>query len=131
MLWPLGFAPPRDSFPLSSYPMFARARTSAGLTLDYFVAVAPGGERSFVTPDDVGSAEVLQARSAIIDAVRGGRGARQRLCTAVAARLARRRVLGTLRLVRGRHDAIAYLAHGVTGTEKVLATCPISREATP
>lgn len=128
LAWPLTFGPPRDSFPLSSYPMFARARKTAELRLHYFVAVGPGGERSFVAPRDVASAEVLQAQAVIAHAARGGKSARDQLCAAVARRLGGRpgRAGGELRLVKGRHDAIAYLTgQDQTGIEKILARCPI------
>ena len=42
----------RDSFPLSSYPMFARPSTSALITMEYAVAITRDGERVVVGHDE-------------------------------------------------------------------------------
>ncbi len=126
LLYPLTWSAPRDSFPLSSYPMFARAQTSPVMSLEYFVIERRGEGRVYVAPEYVANAEVLQARAVIARAARGGRSARQRLCEQVAARLAEAgvRVGGTLRMVRGKHDAVAYLTgRDTSGKEQTLAEC--------
>ena len=51
VLWPLTWGATRDSFPLSSYPMFAHNRRSAVLGAVYAVATDPDGQRRYVPPD--------------------------------------------------------------------------------
>jgi len=128
VLYPLSWPRQRDSFPLSNYPMFARGRRSAALTLIYGVAVGPGDERRFVPPKLVGNREVLQARAVFDRAARGGRRGALELCRAIAARVAAGDGLAGahhIQIVRGRHDAIAYFDRGALGREKVLARCPV------
>jgi hypothetical protein len=127
LLMPLTYRAGEDSFPLSNYPMFARARSSPELKLTYFVVDLSGGGRRAVAPADVANVEVLQAASLIADADRRGADARRRLCATVARRLASRRDHGgaTLRMVRGKHDAVALLTAGTRGVERTLARCAI------
>ena len=75
-----------DGFPLSTFPMFSRARPDE-LSLDHVVLVAADGTTTPVPPGLVFSSEVLQTKVAIHRAVRGGRRAAERLCQRVAARL--------------------------------------------
>lgn len=132
VLWPLTWRPPRDSFPLSSYPMFARNRRSATLSAVYAVADERGGGRTYVPPELIANREVLQARAVLDRAARGGRKGAMTLCREVSRRIAER---GTgrlaeaveVRIIRGRHDAVAYFETGELGTERVLARCPVER----
>jgi hypothetical protein len=117
-----------DSFPLSTYPMFALRRTGARLYLEYFVAIGPHGLRRFVPPELVASPEVMQTLVSIHAAV--ARGDTDRLCRRVATRVRDRREFAgtdTLTLVAGRHAAIDYLVRGIPGTETVLVACAIDR----
>ena len=130
VLLPLSWPQSRDSFPLSNYPMFARGRRSAELRAVYAVAVDDGGGRAFVSPKLVGSREVLQARALLERAARGGAEAVGALCRSIAARVAvvddgemARAV--EVRIVRGRHDPIAYFDRGVLGREHTLGTCRV------
>lgn len=75
-----------DSYPLSNYPMFSRARPRA-VDIDHLVAITKGGERRVVPPGLVASDEVLQAKVVIATAVGRGRASARALCLAVAARL--------------------------------------------
>ncbi|MEZ4403496.1 MAG: hypothetical protein R3B06_25955 [Kofleriaceae bacterium] len=131
--WPLGRHPlAGDSFPLSTYPMFAQRRRDARLYLEYVVAVGPGGGRRHVPPALVASPEVMQAITTVHQAV--ARGDAPVLCRRVAERLARRssyRGFDTVQVVAGNHAAIAYLVDGVHGSERILAACPIPREGAP
>ena len=126
-LYPLLFVPPRDSFPLSNYPMFARAKTSPVVNLYYFVAQTPSGGRLFVAPAFVANNEVLQARSVIHHAVRRGRDDAAALCRQVAGRLAGEREYAgaVLSIVAGRHDAVAYLTRDEHGTERIITRCSV------
>ena len=132
LLYPLSFAPGRDSFPLSSYPMFARARTSSELAIDHFLVAQPDGSARFVAPAIVASGEVLQVRALIGEAIARGPQASAALCADVAARLAGREGHAglELRLVRARYDALAYLTGRDTrGTQRVHVRCPIPAAA--
>jgi len=86
-IWPVFRAPPRDSFPLSDYPMFSSVRGRAWIHV--VVAVDENGNQRSVPPRLVANAEVMQAAQTIAKAVRRGDPARQRLCREVADRLAR------------------------------------------
>jgi hypothetical protein len=136
MLWPLGWAPYEDSFPLSSYPMFSNPRESAEMALKYAVGVSADGERSWIEPGLVANGEVLQARATISRSIKAGKAAAKKLCRDIAARIAARGTLPAveeIRLVTGVHDAVAYLTgRDRVGKEKVHAKCPVpGREAAP
>jgi hypothetical protein len=132
VLWPLRWGATRDSFPLSSYPMFARNRRSAVLGAVYAVASASDGERRYIPPDLVANREVLQARAVLDRAARGGKKGAMELCRELADRLAARGGASfagatSVSIIRGRHDAALYFETGALGSEKVLAVCPVER----
>lgn len=130
VLFPLRFERGRDSFPLSSYPMFARAKTSAAMQLHYFLGLTEAGERRYLRPELVANQEVLQARAVIAHAVRRGPADADQLCRQVADRVAAEDEVADvveLRLVEGRHDAIAFLVDGDVGSERVVARCGVPR----
>ena len=80
-----------DSFPVSTYPMFA-ARRTAEVTISHAVAVDVDGTRRAVSPGAVANLEVMQAFETVRQAVRQGPAATQRLCERIATR--RRRTGG-------------------------------------
>jgi hypothetical protein len=127
--WPLTRDPARgDSFPLSTYPMFAFRRPDARVALHYAVATGPGGARRHVPPERVANAEVMQAMMTLRGAA--SRGESPRLCREIAARLtydARFAAMDTVQIVFGDHRGVAYLTRGVHGPERELARCPIPR----
>ncbi len=128
VLVPLSWPASRDSFPLSNYPMFARGRRSATLNATYAVAFDAGGGRHWVPPPLVGNREVLQARAMLERAVRGGSASIGALCRSIATRVAaagRGELAGAVevRIVRGRHDPIAYFESGALGPEQTLGRC--------
>lgn len=129
--WPLAWHPVRgDSFPLSTYPMFASRRPGAKLYLEYLVATGPDGARRHVPPELIANHEVIQAIVTVQQAV--SRGDAKGLCTRVAARVARDRRfdrMDTLSVIGGNHAAVDYLVRGLHGTERVLAKCAIARGA--
>lgn len=130
--WPLGRDPEReDSFPLSTYPMFAFKRPGARVAMDYVIALGPAGARRSVPPALVGNPEVMQALMTVRGAVQ--RGAAPALCREVAARVARDRrfaAFDTVAVVFGDHRAIDYLSRGVHGPEREHTRCPIPRPPT-
>ena len=133
VLWPLAWPSGRDSFPLSSYPMFARGRRSAELRAVYAVATDGRGERRYVPPALVANREVLQARAVLDRAARGGKQDAAILCGEIAGRIAAGAGAAPfasaveVRIVRARHDAGVYFDTGALGREKVLARCPVER----
>lgn len=131
--WPLTRDPEReDSFPLSTYPMFAFRRPDARVALHYAVAVGEGGARRHVPPERVANAEVMQAMMTIRRAV--SRGEQAKLCREIAARLTyddRFDAMDAVTIVFGDHRGVAYLVDGVRGRERELARCPIPRPDGP
>jgi hypothetical protein len=132
VLWPLGWEAGRDSFPLSSYPMFAHGRTDSTLNAIYALAFDADGARHWVPTRLVGSREVLQARAVYERAARGGKRGLPGLCRSIAGRIAAIRT-GELaaavevRILHGRHDSIAYFESGTLGEERALISCRVPR----
>lgn len=116
-----------DSFPISTYPMFARPRGQP--TLYAAIARAADGSERRLTPSLVGSEEVLQAKVLIARSVEQGPAAAQALCQAIAGRIAASPSGADLRaveIVRRRYDPIAYFVSGPEPLEQaVLQTCPV------
>jgi hypothetical protein len=117
-----------DSFPLSTYPMFAFKRTGARVAMDYVIATGPDGARRHVPPELVANHEVMQALMTIRRAVQSGRA--MTLCTEVAARVARDGRfdrMSTIQVVFGDHRGVDYLVRNIHGTERTHARCAIPR----
>lgn len=96
MISPIFKEPPRDSFPLSDYPMFSTVREAAFLQIA--VGVGPGGAEERLPPSLVASSEVMQAAQTLRRAVYQD-GAAQ-LCREIADRVARSRAHSHLERVR-------------------------------
>ena len=127
--WPLVRDPRDDGFPLSTYPMFAVERPTT-LTMDYALGVTAAGERRILSPRLAGTGEVLQAYALFERAVHGPRDELQRLCTQIAARVARDddyRDVVAVRIVTGQHDAIDTLVHHHLGPELERIRCVVLR----
>jgi hypothetical protein len=108
--------PPRDSFPLSDYPMFSHGRPDPFMTLTHAVGITPDG-RAVPLPPLVAAdnREVLQAMMTISSSVHGGRGAV--FCEEVAARVRASddtdlADVTAVAIVTSRYDAIAYFETG-------------------
>lgn len=133
-LEPVVRSPDDDGFPLSTFPMFASARPSE-LAMTYAQGVTRDGALRTLTPAHVGTGEVMQAYAMLQAAAARGDAARDELCAAIAARVARDdayRDVVAIRVVSARQDAVAYLADGTTGEAHLRAMCPVRRdEAAP
>lgn len=120
-----------DSFPLSSYPMFARPRGQP--TLYAVVARAGDGSERRLAPSWLGSSEVLQAKVLIQRSVESGAEATRALCRSVAERIAAAADAGDLRwveVVRRRYDPVAYFVTGPEPLEQErLERCPVPHPA--
>jgi len=89
VLWPAFRDPPRDSFPLSNYPMFSYGRPSPMLTMPQALGVHEDGTRTPLPPTiSAGTYEVLQSMMTIDAAIRGGPQQQASLCVEIAARIA-------------------------------------------
>jgi hypothetical protein len=77
--------PPRDSFPLSTYPMFTAPRERVWVHVVVGLD-AQGGELR-LGPAALATDEVMQASQTVARAVRRGKKARRALCAEVAARV--------------------------------------------
>jgi hypothetical protein len=127
-LWPLVRDPREDSFPLSTYPMFAWKRETKQ-TFRYALGETAAGERRTLRPILVGTNEVLQAIRVFDRAIRD-RSELVRLCDAIADRVARDddfRDVVAIRIVTGTHDAVEYLARDVVGRETEHLRCAVKR----
>ena len=128
-LWPMAWPPGADSFPLSSYPMFANSRGSAVTSLKYAIGVSADGARSWIAPGLVANGEVLQARAVISRSIAAGKAKARARCRDIAGRIAAEGALPAvreIRLITGTHDAVEYLTgRDRVGEEKIHASCPV------
>jgi hypothetical protein len=125
-LYPVTLHPYDDSFPLSTYPMFASPRKTT-IDINYVVGFSQRGDvRWHVPPSVIGSSEVLQAKQIVDRAVGGGPPKMRELCERIARRVrAGRSDIAYVAIVFGRHDAVDYLVRGVRGTERELHRCTV------
>ena len=127
------FRDPRrgDSFPLSTYPMFAQTRERPLL---YFAeGLDRSGQAQRLAPQLLGSGEVMQAVATVRRAIEGGETRRREFCRNIAARVAADGALeevSRVRLVGARFDPIAYFEEGPTPLERqVHAECKVRRRS--
>jgi len=133
LAWPLIQGPRYDSFPWSSFPMFAHGRADAITRVDQLLAVSADKSRRPVPPRLVANDEVLQAASTLHTAIRRGRKASAALCRQVAARVAADpdwADVVRLELVTVKFDALQYFAGDTTpqGKPRVRARCKVPRK---
>lgn len=118
-----------DSYPFSTYPMFARVLSKPRLT--YAEGVTASGKGTRLPPSMLGSDEPMQAMRTLKLAANGGRRALKRLCEAVAERVGNERDYAEVlqvRLVRAQFDPVAYFEVGPSPeTEESLVRCPVRR----
>ncbi|MBX3159722.1 MAG: hypothetical protein KF773_27375 [Deltaproteobacteria bacterium] len=129
-LWPLARDPAKgDSFPLSTYPMFASGRPQK-IAISYAIAETATGARRELTPAHLGTAEVMQAFVIVDGAIARGPAGTRALCQEVAVRVAGDADLAEVarvRIVTGMHDTVAYLVDGAPGTLTERARCQVRR----
>lgn len=121
-----------DSFPFSSYPMFAHGRDTAVTVVHHLVGFTADGTRRPVPPALVANDEVLQADATLRRAVRGGKKASVALCRTVAARVADDPAWSDvvrLDLLSEKFDAITYFAGDTAPLQKPKrrASCKVKR----
>lgn len=115
-----------DSYPLSTYPMFARPIDKPQIL--FLESVDERRRVRAVSPDLVANDEVMQSAKRLRRAWREGPDALDRLCRKVAKSVERQRRprLVELRIVEARFDPIAYFVHDAEPEERqVLTTCKV------
>src|SRR3954468_4764126 len=114
----------RDSFPLSTFPMFA-ADIEPTQAVD--TAVAGGGDGTAIrlTPAEIGGTTVVnQAADVVTTAIVGGRA--DELCAAIAARLDDRPAAVAMEVVTERYDAVRWFDGDRTPVDHVIhARCAV------
>lgn len=106
---PLFGAFANDSFPVSTYPMFASAR-GREVSIPYASAITADGEVLRVPPRAVANDEVIQSFETIRQAIRFGPEALDALCHHIGGNM---EVHGAvrIRILTGTYDAVSYF-HG-------------------
>ncbi|MDP2315734.1 MAG: hypothetical protein Q8P41_22745 [Pseudomonadota bacterium] len=122
---------PKDDFPLSWFPMFARPR-AAEETPVYVVAVEAAGARHKVPQTFWTSGGFNQGATQLLTARRAGAKALEPLCTRVAEKVGRSRrkeyaETVEVRILRGRYSRETFFRDGdrTPLDEKTLTTCAI------
>ncbi len=117
-----------DSFPASSYPMFARGRAQVA-TIHHVVGITDDGRHRPIPPPLIANDEVLQAAATIATEIRAGRAAT--FCRQVALRVAdepRWQEFTWLEVTSDRYDVLTYFT-GETKPQSrdIHARCRIRR----
>lgn len=120
-----------DSFPLSNYPMFAAERGRP--VMAQIVGFDSQGQVRRLSPELLGSSEVLQAKSLVERAANGGPKARQTFCETVARRVRDAQTdddvsakISRLEIAKGRFDPVTYFTVSPEPIERVvLHTCNV------
>lgn len=119
----------RDSYPLSTYPMFSHDRGRVA-TIDTAVGVHADGTWERLNPNLVaGGIEVIHAAVTVTESVR--RGDTPALCAEIAARVASssaRRDVVAVEVVSETHDVVTWFdGPDVPLSRTVHATCEVAR----
>lgn len=125
-----GFGDPDDdSYPLSTYPMFARARDKPWLSSAE--GVDSSGQSVRLSPSIVANDEVMQAAATVRRAVAAGPVALAALCSTIAGRVATDTSYQSVRHVRivsARFDPVGYFVEGPVPEERSEhVRCDVSR----
>lgn len=132
-VFPLTRGPHYDSFPWSTFPMFAHGRPTAITHVDQLLAVSSDRSARPIPPRLVANDEVLQAAATLRSTIRRGKKATRALCRQVAARLADDPAwsdIVRIDFVTRKFDALQYFAGDQTplGKPKLRAKCKIPRK---
>jgi hypothetical protein len=117
----------RDSYPLSTYPMFSYRRDRVAV-IDTAVGYETDGGRVRLTPTIIaGGSEVIHAAVTVSTAIEQGDA--DALCHEIAERAtARRPALVRIQIVSETHDVVTYFAGDPTPLASVVhATCEVPR----
>ncbi|RYZ04218.1 MAG: hypothetical protein EOO73_24330 [Myxococcales bacterium] len=118
-----------DSYPLSTYPMFARVLNQPRLT--FAEGVSAAGLATRLPPRIVGSDEPMQAMRTLKLTADGGKRALKRFCAVMAERVAAEPAFAELRqvrIMRAQFDPIRYFEAGpLPENSEKLAQCSVKR----
>jgi len=116
----------RDSYPLSTYPMFSHDRGRVA-TIDTAVGFDAAGERQRLSPTIIaGGIEVIHAAVTVSTSIQ--RGDTDALCREIAARARSRPGLVRIEVVSETHDVVEYFAGRDEPSAVVVhASCTVSR----
>jgi hypothetical protein len=116
----------RDSYPLSTYPMFSHDRGRLAV-IDTAVGWDTAGRRRRLNPGLIaGGIEVIRAAVTVSRSITNGDTAA--LCAEIAQRAVGRRDLVRIEVVSETHDVVAYFAHSAEPLAvTVHASCPVVR----
>ena len=106
ILWPI--VPDEDGFQLSNYPMFSRPKGTEAKVY-HVVGFTPDGNGRPLSPEMVGTDEIMQAYQTVKLAIGGGRA--KALCDEAAARVKGSRVFADVERLEVRidvFDAVRY-----------------------
>jgi hypothetical protein len=117
-----------DSYPFSTYPMFAHPMGKRAIVFAEGVA---RGETVRLVPELVANDEPMQAQRTLRAAAASGAVALRELCARIAERVAQREELSAIRrvrLVRGSFEPIAYFEkQRAPEHSEVLRECRVAR----
>lgn len=129
---PVFWEPSHDSFPLSSYTMFAEPRSRLE-TLPRAILDVPGQESRVLPPEAFGTDNVMQTVTLLWQAVNGGPDAAAELCRKLAVGA---RDIGAdgatesganVRVLLATFDVIEYFAgQAAPRQERTMASCPLT-----
>lgn len=123
-----GFGSPEaDSYPLSTYPMFARRRDKPWL--QYAEGIDGHGRSVRIAPELVANGEVMQAAATVRRAVEAGEPAMSELCREIARRATHAGLaLREVSIVSARFDPIGYFVDDAKPEYKeALSRCTVTR----
>lgn len=122
--WPAFGELDDDSFPLSNYPMFAAERGQPVMT--QIVGFDHAGQVQRLSPELLGSSEVLQAKALVERAANGGAKSRKTFCDSVARRVHDAQLdtpvngrIVRLELAKARFDPVTYFTVAAEPLERV------------
>ena len=117
----------KDSYPLSTYPMFAAKRSNPRLYIAEAVSV--DGSRARLAPNYLGTDEVMQAAVLVRRAVRASEQRTQQLCEDIAQRVRQSRELASVRFIEltsAEYDPVAYFVSRAEPEHPALhVRCPV------
>lgn len=126
VLWPI--VPDEDGFPLSNYPMFSRPKGTAA-KIYHVVGFTPDGNGRPLSPEMVGTDEIMQAYQTVKLAIGGGRA--KGLCEEAAARVKGSDTFGGVVRLEVRidvFDAVRYWeGDRSTDRSRIVAKCEVPR----
>ena len=117
-----------DSYPFSTYPMFARTMTKRAIV---FAEGSGTGNPTRLGPQFVANDEPMQAQRTLNNAAKSGAPALRSLCARIAERVAKSVPLSgvrRVRIVRALFDPIRYFEVGAEPEQReVLSQCRVRR----